>query len=154
MMKRTRVTNIVDILCLLLMVTSTFYLIVHLGDVPDRIPRHYNWAGQVDGWMDKSFVWVHPALMWGLFVLISIVEMFPRLYNTGGIKVTDENRARLYPLMRNAASICKLLVVGLFSAIIGDVIYGGTWAPSLVVIFLPLLIANILFWWIRMFRSR
>ena len=107
-MKRTRLMNVVDALCVLLMIASTVYLVTHLDDVPDRIPRHYNWSGQIDGWMDKSLVWIHPVLMVGLFILFSIVEFFPHLYNMGGIKVTDENRERLYPLMRNAASVCKL----------------------------------------------
>ena len=153
-MKRTRLTNVIDALCVLLMIASTVYLVMHLGDVPDRIPRHYNWSGQIDGWMDKSLVWIHPVLMVGLFILFSIVEFFPRLHNMGGIKVTDENRERLYPLIRNAASTCKLLVVTLFSVIVVDVVHGGTSSPKIIFCFLVLLTVNVLFWWIRMFRNR
>ena len=104
--------------------------------------------------MSRDYAWIHPAIMWGLFILISLTECFPRLYNTGGIKITDENRDRLYPLMRNTLNTCKLLVTALFAALIVDVVHGGQTVPCFVATFPPILIANLVFWWVKMFRNR
>ena len=153
-MKRTMLINIIDTLCLILLISSTIYLLAHWSVLPDRLPSHWGWSGRATGWMSKDYAWVHPAIMWGLFILFSLAECFPRLYNTGGIKITDENRDRLYPLMRNALNTCKLLVMALFATLIVDVVHGGKTVPCFVAAFLPILIANVVFWWVKMFRNR
>ena len=85
-MKRTMIINIIDILCLILLISSSIYLLAHWSVLPDRIPSHWGWNGKVNGWMSRDYAWIHPAIMWGLFILISLAECFPRLYNTGGHK--------------------------------------------------------------------
>ena len=153
-MKRTMLINIIDILCLILLIGTTIYLLAHWSTLPNRIPVHWGWNGKANGWASRDYAWIHPAIMWGLFILFSLAECFPKLYNTGGIKITDENRDRLYPLMRNALNTCKLLVMALFAALIVDVVHGGKIVPYFVAAFLPILITNVVFWWVKLFRNR
>ena len=93
--------------------------------------------------------------MWGLFILVSILECFPRLWNVGGIKITEENRDRIYALMRNLCCTTKMLAIALLSVLVVDAAHGGGAVPSgLIAVFLPLISANVVFWWVKMFLNR
>lgn len=151
-MKRTRLVNIADALCLVLMIGGTAYLLVRWGTLPDRVPIHYGLTGVADGWIGKEYAWLHPCVMWGLFALFSILECFPRLWSTGGIKITEENRDRIYALMRNLCCTTKLFAVALLSVLVVDAAHGGGAVPSwLIAAFLPLIAANVAFWWVKMY---
>jgi uncharacterized membrane protein len=60
--------------------------------MPDRIPTHWNWKGEIDGWGDKQWAaWLLPGLMWGLLLLFQAIpwlsprqfeiQPFRRVYN-------------------------------------------------------------------------
>ncbi len=52
--------------------------------LPARIPMHWNAAGQIDGWADKSFgsVFFAPLMSLGLYVLFMVMPYFdPRRRN-------------------------------------------------------------------------
>ena len=154
-MKRAKLVNIADALCIILMIGSTVYLIAHLGALPDRVPIHYGLTGKADGWIGKEYAWLQPCVMWGLFALLSILECFPRLWSTGGIKITEENRDRIYALMRNLCCTTKMLAIALLSVLVVDAVHGGGAVPSgLIAAFLPLIGANLAFWWVKMFLNR
>ena len=154
-MKRTKLVNIADALCLVMMIGSTAYLLAHWGALPDRVPIHYGWTGKANRWIGKEYVWLHPCIIWGLFALLSIVECFPRLWSTGGIRITDENRDRIYAIMRNMLCTTKLLAVALLSVLVVDAVHGGGAVPSgMIAAFLPLIGANLAFWWVKMFLNR
>ena len=45
---RTIPDRILEVISLLVMIGTTFYLIVGWNSFPDRIPAHYNAAGEID----------------------------------------------------------------------------------------------------------
>ena len=154
-MKRTMLTNVADIACLIMMIGSTAYLFAHWSTLPDRVPIHYGWTGKANGWIGKEYAWINPCVMWGIFVIISIVECFPRLWNTGGIKITDGNRDRIYTLIRNLISTTKILAVLLLSVFVVDSAHGGGAVPSSLFVAIPsLIVVNVAFWWVKMFMNR
>ena len=154
-MKRTILANVADALCLVLMIGSTAYLLARWGALPDRVPIHYGLTGKADGWIGKEYAWILPCIIWGLFVLLSVVECLPCLWNTGGIKITDENRDRIHAIMRNMLCTTKMLGVVLLSVLVVDAAHGGGAVPPvLIAASLPLIIVNIAFWWVKMFLNR
>lgn len=154
-MKRTRFTNVVDVLCLILMTACTVYLLAHWSVLPDRVPIHYGWTGKANGWTGREQAWILPCIVWGCFALVSFVECFPRLWNTGGIKITDGNRERIYALVRKFISTTKALVVTLLSLVVVDATQGGGAVPPIVIAaFFPLFVVNFAFWWVKMFLNR
>lgn len=154
-MKRTMLVNIVDALCIILMIGSATYLFAHWGMLPDHVPIHYGWTGKANRWIGKEYAWCLPCIVWGLFALLSVVECIPRLWNMVGIKITDENRDRIYAIMRNMICTTKMLAVALLSVLVVDAVHGGGAVPSgLIASFLPLIVANLVSWWIKMFLNR
>lgn len=63
--------------------------------LPEKIPTHYNFLGEIDGWGERSVVWWILAIEVSSFVLVSLLSFFPQVHNYP-VKVTDENREALY----------------------------------------------------------
>ena len=57
-----------------------------------------------------------PVVMLVLCSLLSVAERFPRIWNTG-MAVTEQNRERVYTLIRHLLTSSKLLMVAIFSCI-------------------------------------
>lgn len=49
---KTRVEYILSMISLLLVLGGIVYLLLLWGDLPRRIPIHFNLVGKADGWMD------------------------------------------------------------------------------------------------------
>ena len=82
--------------------------------LPDKIPAHYDWAGNVDRWSSKGELLFLPIMTWIMYGYISVVELFPKAWNTG-VKVTEENQARVYRVLKYMIKSLKLIVVLDFS---------------------------------------
>ncbi|NAY92967.1 DUF1648 domain-containing protein [Muricauda sp. JGD-17] len=81
-------------------------------DLPETIPTHFNWEGQVDGYGHKLSLWIIPfisALMYmGLGFLIS--KMRPHQMNYP-VKVTEKNAPKLYATMLRMVTVMNLCFV-------------------------------------------
>jgi len=92
------------------------YLIVSWSGIPDKIPQHYDFAGNITDWGSKGMLWIMPLIMLGLAVLLTVVGMFPSTWNTG-VTVTEENRARVYGVLKGMLDTLKLTICLMFTAI-------------------------------------
>ena len=95
------------LMLLLLMAALSWYF---GGDLPDRVPIHYNMQGEVDGYGSK---WVLLLLMPGMSILFYLLLKFlPRLSLETG---TTNNFGRSYDMVR---FIVLLLFAGLHAGIL------------------------------------
>jgi uncharacterized membrane protein len=106
----------VNILSLLILIGTCLYLIAIWQTIPDQIPVHYNAAGQVDRMGSKGSVVALPVVAWGMYIGITILEKFPRLWNTG-VAVTAENSERVYRVLKQMIGGTKLLMVAVFACL-------------------------------------
>ena len=141
-------------ICALELIGITVYLLAVWGKLPDLIPGHYNMAGEVTRWDGKGTLILLLAITWGLFILITIVERIPQFWNTAGIKITEENGARLYKIMRRMLSTIKLITV---TALVYLTLH-TTFATSLPVWFTPVFLficlGPVLYFTVRLYRAR
>jgi len=115
------------------------YLIVAWNNIPDQIPGHFDASGQVTRWDSKISLIIVPIIAAVLFAGISILERFPQIWNTG-VRVTEENKFRVYKILKGLITSIKFLIVAAFAAI--TVIQ--SLAQQLPIWFLPVFIAPIL----------
>jgi len=92
------------------------YLIASWANIPGRIPQRYDFAGNITDWGSKGMLWIMPLIMLGLAVLLTVVGMFPSTWNTG-VTVTEENRARVYGVLKGMLDTLKLTICLMFTAI-------------------------------------
>lgn len=95
---------------------STGYLLVRWSQIPMLIPTHYTLTGQVDAWSSRSTLWQLPVLGWVLYLVLTVLEQFPQLWNTA-VTVTDQNRTAVYRTLKTMIGWVKLTVSLLLSAV-------------------------------------
>ena len=106
--KRSKYDVAVNIICLTLLFGITIYLGINWSNIPDEIPGHYNFMGVVDTWVNKGKLIILPIVGWIIYLVITAIGQFPKLCDTG---VTEENKKRVYLILKNMLNTVKLLVI-------------------------------------------
>lgn len=153
MKKSYNYSKILNIICILILISLSIYLLINWASIPNKIPAHYNALGVIDRWGDKSELLILPIISWVLYIMITVIQQFPSIWNTG-VKVTEKNREEVYSIIRNMIDILKLVIVCSFTYITINSIYGielSFWflPIELVIIFLP-----IIYFSIKLFKVR
>ncbi|HEY1256522.1 MAG TPA: DUF1648 domain-containing protein [Terracidiphilus sp.] len=125
--------------------------------LPERIPTHFNSAGNPDGWGPASTLLVLPAVAVGLYLFISLLSLFPALFKTP-VRVTEENRVRLQALNLQMVAWLKLELVCLFAWIQWTILQfarqgHGRLTPAFMVIFLAAVLVTALWHILAMARA-
>jgi len=151
--KRTLLVWVVDWLCGTLLVGVTVWVACRYGALADRIPTHYSADGVVDGYGAKSMIWVLVAMAWIEVGIVSAVEQFPRLWNVP-FNVTKENQCRVLTLTWHLISTTKLIVLGLVVYPTIMAVLGGNLSAYFMPVYIGVLVANSLYWVVRLFLNR
>lgn len=152
-MKRRFLDRLMNWLSLLLLAATTLFLLLSWQGIPAEIPMHFNALGEIDRWGGKASLLVLPGIAWVTYGLMTVVEHFPGLWNTG-VRITVENRERVYRLLGHLLSTLKCLITALF-------VFLTLWctlARPLPGWFLPVvlgcLFGDIIYWLVRVVRAR
>ena len=152
-MKWTRLVLIVDCLCAALLISMMVWVACRYAALPDRIPVHYGADGVIDGYGDKSMIWVLLAITWFIVGLLSVAELFPKYWNIP-FKVTKENQARVLTIAWHMLSTTKLIVTGVFAYLAIKVTQGGNLSAYFAPIFISAISLNSLYWVVRLVLNR
>lgn len=66
--------------CISILVIWVFTL-TNYSDLPDTIPTHYNENGEADGFGGKVNIFILPSVATVIFTGLSILNMFPHVFN-------------------------------------------------------------------------
>ena len=144
---------ITNVLCIVCLVGFTAYLIATWKDIPDQIPAHFNAAGEVDRMGGKGSILMLPIMNWLLYGMISFIEMFPQIWNTG-VKVTEQNKERVYNICRSMLILIKLIVVIDFTFMAACMAKGQALPIWFTPVFLGVLFGTIILHIVLLFRSK
>lgn len=111
--KKLNYNVLANIICLVLLIGAIIYLILAWSSFPDKIPGHYNAAGEIDRMGSKYDILISPIFGWLMFLGMTAIERFPRVWNTG-VTVTEENKERVYRVIRNMLSTLKMIMAAVF----------------------------------------
>lgn len=145
--KRGKFDIILNVLCLVIIISTILFLIITWSEIPDKIPMHYDFAGNINRWGSKTGIIVLPVITCILYIFITIIESFPKIWNTG-VKVTEENRVCVYSTLLHLVSTMKFITVCVFTYLTMQTSTGfkiSAW-------FLPIFLLTIFgdtFYWIR-----
>jgi uncharacterized membrane protein len=85
----------------------------YISELPSKIPIEFNGLGESDGYGNKTFIWIFPAVGGFLYLLLTVLSLFPHLYNFL-VKITPENILVQYKLATRFVRILKTVIVLLF----------------------------------------
>ncbi len=87
-----KATNIISIVLIVLYIV---FLVIGWKSFPAEVPTHFNAPGVADKFGAKSSLWIDPAAMIGLFLLLAIVERFPKIWNIPAEVIEDDTEGVL-----------------------------------------------------------
>lgn len=127
------------------------------GPLPQRIPTHFNAAGEPNAWGPPGTLWLLPVVASGLYLFISLVALFPAAFNFP-VRVTPLNRPLLEAITLQMIACLKAELACLFLYIQGTILASvrsgrGTLSPVMVPLFLVAVFANIGWHLVALFRA-
>ena len=130
------------------------FVVFSYPDLPDKIPKHFNAAGQVDSWGDKEDILPLPALATIFFVGMTALNLFPRIYNYP-FPITEENAFQQYACAIRMVRWLKTTSVVIFGYLTIVTMRGmenlGIWFPPVII---GLLFIPMFYYGARMYRLR
>ncbi|MDP5060832.1 MAG: DUF1648 domain-containing protein, partial [Maribacter sp.] len=95
-----------------IMIVMNFIIIgIFYTDLPDRIPAHFNYKGDVDGYGDKDSIWTLPILMGLTYTLLVLIIKKVKPWNMNyPVKVTKHNATGVYKMSIQALILMNLLI--------------------------------------------
>lgn len=152
-LKKTAWDWITEALSLALVLGTILYLVLMWKSIPDTIPAHYNAAGEVNRWGGKSELLMLPIIGGILYFFITLIQQYPQAWNTG-VTVTEENRERVYRILRNLIGTTKLMMLLVFSSLTVLSSLGLALPIWYLGVFLALLFGSITFFIIQLSKER
>lgn len=102
-----KATNIISIVLILLYIV---FLVIGWNSFPSEVPTHFNASGIADSFGPKSSLFVEPAVMLGLFLLLAVVESFPKIWNIPA-DVVDCNEEYILNTCYKMFGILKIAII-------------------------------------------
>ncbi|MBE5953656.1 MAG: DUF1648 domain-containing protein [Lachnospiraceae bacterium] len=145
--------RVINIICVLMVLGTTIWLIAYWRNIPAEIPTHFDLYGNPDAYGSKKDIIMLPILTWIMLGVMSIVECFPGTWNTG-VKVTPENSARVYSIIKGMLVWIKLFVMLIFVLLIIFSALAKALPVWLVPVEMVLIFGIIIVTFVRLFRAR
>lgn len=106
--------QIVEILSVVALLTLMIIPIIYFGQLPDRIPSHFDFSGNPDSYLGKGSIWILPIVGLVLYIGLTILNRFPHKFNYPA-KITPENAEKLYGVTTQMMRVLKVVILGLFN---------------------------------------
>jgi uncharacterized membrane protein len=113
----TRGDKVLETACITLLVLLWVGTIAFFSKLPDRIPSHYNSAGQADDFSGRTHILVLPTLATVIYIGMTLLNKFPHIFNYAAT-VNEENAKRLFTAATKLIRVLKLMVVLILSGIV------------------------------------
>ena len=109
-LKLTSIGRIIEIINWISVLAIWVFTIVNYNNLPDIIPTHFNFAGEVDGFGGKANVLIFPIIATIFFVGLTILNRYPHIFNYP-TKITEENALRQYTYATKMIRYLNLILI-------------------------------------------
>lgn len=138
-----KIAEAVTLLLVVITVGTTAYAVFGPHPLPDRIPTHFDAAGNPNGWGHPAMLWLLPLVSTVIYLLMTWVSRFPAAFNFP-MRTTAASRPRMEAIALQMISWLKLEVAALFAWIQYQTIaLARNGHGSLSPLFLPLVLVMI-----------
>ena len=105
--------KVLEVITAALLLGQIIYVAVRYPQIDDKIPTHYDLAGNPDAWSNKSMIFFLLGATIFLYILLTVVIFFPKAWNVP-TKATAESQAIVTKYVIDMTLLDKLLIVGCF----------------------------------------
>lgn len=136
------------------MVATVVYVIAKYGTLPDKIPAHYNYAGEIDRWGNKAEVFISLIVQVLMYLPLSVINLIPNIWVKGIIKSKNQSQAITQIKISNEMiAIIKLEMVVTYVYITYNTVNSMNLLSLLCPIILVVTFVTIFYYLIKFFRS-
>ena len=132
---------------------TTVYTCIMWQQVPDQVPLHYDFSGNVTDYGGKGSMVLLLAIAWVSFAGMTILVKFPNTWNMP-VKVTAENVERLYSITRGMLEVVKFIIVILFAFMVITTIIGTEFPQIIFMILVGALLLAVALGMFMMHRNK
>jgi uncharacterized membrane protein len=115
-MTMRRILDFAGLAVLAMLAWITYHALHGSNPLPERIPTHFGANGQPNAWGTPGSLWLLPIVGAGLFLIISVVSLFPASFNFP-VRSTPASRPRMEALTLQMMAWVKLELSCLFLTI-------------------------------------
>ena len=101
----------------------------------------------------KSEMLLLPVMAWLLYLLLTVSERFPKIWNTG-VTVTEENRERVYTSLLHLISTMKFIIVCIFTWLTVQTPLGISLPGWFMIVVLLAVFGNMGFWLGKVYKNK
>ena len=99
--------RVAGILAPLILLGTLAFIALRWNSLPDRVPTHYDFAGNVSGYGSKKILLFMPLMGLVMDLVVAVSGRFPRSWNAG-VRITVLNRVRVYRVLRDFMAEMRL----------------------------------------------
>jgi len=134
-----------DIIGYSVFIGALVFLMIVWTKLPEEVPAHYNYKGEVDRFGSKRELFILPGTALFTTILMQTLEMFPEIYNYPK-RFSEENAKDFYLNSRKMINQVKNVILILFSMILFEsILLALGWDIRLSKFFMPMAIIGISF---------
>ncbi|MEW8956527.1 DUF1648 domain-containing protein [Clostridium sp.] len=104
---------LLEIIGIMVLLAFFIFIITSWGDIPERIPGHYNGLGEIDRWVSKSQILVPPIIGLLMYLGLTIITFFPKIWNVPSGK-KEENKNAIYQCAKTMIIVLKVEIISAF----------------------------------------
>lgn len=142
--ERTMKDKLLEAIVVVLLVGLWGMTVCFWNILPDRIPSHFNFSGEITAWSGKSSLFLLAGFAtFGAFIM-GVVAYNPRMINIP-VKLNPKKLSVQYILMARMARVCNIILVLLFISILLSVAAPGLGIKSQLLDFMHILMMGGMF---------
>jgi uncharacterized membrane protein len=140
-LERTTLDLFLDGLAIASWMSGLAVVLSSWSDLPERLPMHFDMAGQPNRWGPRGELFVLPTISFVLLISMAVLSRFPHIYNYL-VVITEQNAPRQYRLAVRLIQSLNILLQALFAVIVWIVIRASQGHSHPGVWLVPVLVAG------------
>ncbi|MDD6237472.1 MAG: DUF1648 domain-containing protein [Clostridiales bacterium] len=140
--------TIAEIFSAIILIGTLAALIFYWPQIADKIPSHYNDAGQPDAWSNKNMLITLAIVQAVLFIGITVLSLFPKIWN---MPTAVSETGKQFMILKTRTMICnmKLLLTVGFSYILLCSAAGKQLSGWFLVLMIITVIGNMIYYFVK-----
>ena len=152
-MRKNFFDRIADVLAVLILLAATIFVLISWKDMPELIPSHYDFKGQVDAYGGRGILIFTMVMGWVLVLSMVVISWFPSIWNTG-VERTPANAAVVNRIIKDMLNVLEVGMAILFSYMMIVPVMGTAMGIWFMPVFLITIFGTIIVTVVRLIRNR
>jgi uncharacterized membrane protein len=96
-----------------LLIAFWIYILFSFNSLPESIPTHYNFKGEIDAYGSKKMLWMLPIIATIITVGFHFLVKVPHIFNYI-VSITEKNAKKQYLLASRMLRVLRLFITVIF----------------------------------------